>query len=241
MKALAVGIVLLAVSFWPLFLMARELVIASAVRSQYSVEILPAWGDHTDGHIQSSIGGHTVQLIDDAPASSDDKARVVGPVRVLVDGRDYSNGADVTIRPAFADSNRYWGYVLLKKLTDQRNGTEHLVVAQNIGRNRYRLLWVGKTGQVLDETFGYEQRCDPPVRADLIDYVVPHPVGYCSDLMTVWPTLVYPLLFPWTTGAVGLVCTVVGLVGRWRGSSSTTRGRSGESRFSASVCLPSCG
>jgi len=39
-------------------------------------------------------------------------------------------------------------------------------------------------------------------------------MGYHSDLMMVWPTLLYPVMFPWGTGAIGGFCMLVALLGR---------------------------
>jgi hypothetical protein len=92
------------------------------------------------------------------------------------------------------------------KLIDHQQGTEQLVVAQNVGQGRFRTLSVSADGRVVDEQFGYAERCSPPVRTLLIRYVVPHPSGFCSDVMQVWPSVFYPVLYPWASGAVGLAC-----------------------------------
>jgi hypothetical protein len=46
----------------------------------------------------------------------------------------------------------------------------------------------------------------------VIRYVVPHPSGFCSDLMQVWPTIWYPLLYPWLSGALGVVLLLLRLL-----------------------------
>lgn len=37
----------------------------------------------------------------------------------------------------------------------------------------------------------------------------PHPFGFYSDLMQVWPSLWYPLLYPWCSGLAGIVILLI--------------------------------
>jgi hypothetical protein len=208
---------LLAVSIYPLLLMAREIAIGSRLNERYAVELnFSEKAGMSAEVIEAELSGHRVELRDDSPTSDDREARVEGTVRVVVDGRDYAHAAPVTIRPAFSDANRYWGYVYLTKLVDRQDGTAHLVVALNIGRDRYRLLWVGADGRVTDEEFNYADRCLDPKRVLVIRNVAGRSPGYCSDLLQAWPSFWYPILFPWLSGATGLVCTLRGTAIAWR-------------------------
>lgn len=88
--------------------------------------------------------------------------------------------------------------------------TDRLVVAQAIGPDRYRTLSVAMDGAVTEDRFAYPERCSPSIRADLIRNVVPHPIGYCSDVLAVWPSFVYPVLYPWISGFLGVVFVAIG-------------------------------
>ena len=197
--------------------MGREVAIGSKVNARYAVErlISPERGMEGGG-LRGEIGGHAVSLEDDQPFNENGDLRVDGTVRILVDGRDYSNPAVAKIRLTSRDANRYWGFVYLMRLVDHQEGAEQLVVAQSLGRGRYRTLSVAADGRVLEDQFDYDGRCQPPVRAVLIRYVVPHPSGFCSDLMQVWPSIVYPVLYPWGSGALGLACIAIAGLARLR-------------------------
>jgi hypothetical protein len=207
---LIMGCGLLAVSVPPLVLMAREMAIGSAVSERYSVEpITSSERGMEGGALRSEIGGHSVELVDDQPFTPHepfkvDDVREPGLVRVIVDGRGISTPVQATIRLNFRDANRYWGFVYLMRLAD-RGGPERLVVAQNLGQGQYRTVSIFADGRVVEDQFGHAARCSPPIRALLIRAVVPHPSGYCSDLMQVWPSLLYPILYPWVSGAIGLI------------------------------------
>ena len=128
---LLIGVVLLGVSARPSPPMSREAVVGSSVKTRYSV--LSGIGGMDGGTLRAELGGHTVTLVDDLPVDTVGDLRVDGKVRILVDGRDYSNPATVKIRRAYRDANRYWGYVYLMRLVDHQEKTEQLVVTQSLG------------------------------------------------------------------------------------------------------------
>jgi hypothetical protein len=217
MKALLIpGVALLILSAKPLALMGREFAVGSAVNSRYSVERItgPAREGSRDA-VRATIGTHTVALEDDQPVQGGGPdVRVDGPVRIKIDGKDYSHPALATIRLSERDAGRYWGYVYLMRLVGRQERTQQLVVAQNIGRYQFRTVSLSIDGRVVEDRFDYEARCSPPVRALLIRTVVPHPSGFCSDVMAVGPSYFYPLLYPWISGIVGVVFVMLGLVRR---------------------------
>jgi len=195
--------------------MAREVLTARQVADAYLVK-----GVYDS--LVTSIGGHTVQLQDDLPTIKDPDALANTRVRILVDGRDYSVPVTVKARPAYEDANRYHGFVSLKRLTDRRSGKASVVVAQALGgspgsvkysesEQQYRLLVVSEDGIVKEDVFSYSQRGSPPLRAYLMSNVVPHPFGFHSDLMQVWPSFWYPVFYPWLSGLVGALL----VIGSW--------------------------
>jgi hypothetical protein len=105
-----------------------------------------------------------------------------------------------------------------------RQGTDRLVVAENLGLGRYRTISVFPDGRVVEDQFDYASRCTPPVRAVLIRAVVPHPSGFCSDVMQIWLRLWYPVLYPCVSGILGGLFSIVGLLRLWTGGRATTQG-----------------
>jgi hypothetical protein len=213
MKAFfVVGVLLLAVPARPLWLMWREIAIGSEVNGRYAVErVTNQERGMEGGALRGTVGGHTLVLEDDQRFQADGDVRVDGLVRILVDGKEYSSQANVKIRLACRDANRYWGYVYLMRLVDRQAGGDSLVVAQNLGRAGFRTVSVSESGSVVEDQFDYAGRCAPPIRALLIRNVVPHPSGFCSDVMQVWPSILYPVIYPWASGAIGIFC--IGIAG----------------------------
>jgi hypothetical protein len=219
-----IGLVLLAVSVPPSAFMAREIAMSNIAARRYSAEhIQSREPGMAGGALTAEIGGHVVALEDAQPVDTNGDLRVDGIVRILIDGRDYSTDSRAEIRLNSRDANRYWGYVYLMRLIDRDEGTQQLVVAQNLLNGRFRTLTVSANGSVLQDEFGYEERCDPPVRALLIDSVVPSPSGLCSAGQQGWVAVVYPVIYPWVSCALGLGCLVdAGLAQRRRARMADT-------------------
>jgi hypothetical protein len=215
-----IGGLLVAISVYPLFLMAREVSTGYYVGFRYRVT--PTYDSQT-----AAIGAHRISLADEYGTSPDPSARIRGTVRILIDGRDYSEANGVEIRPYFHDENRYHGYLGIVSVTDHFNNDSYAVGIQNLGVDpdrskshaddfdfqylRFRSVMLNSDGAVREEIFFYKDRGTPPIRAALARYVSPTPMGFHSDLMMGWPTLLYPLLFPFGSGLAGIICFLVAI------------------------------
>src|SRR5262245_15234937 len=210
-----IGGLLVAVSAYPLLLMAREVCTGYYIGFRYRV--MPTYDSQT-----ATIGTHRISLTDDYQVSPDSSARIRGSVRILIDNHEYSIANGVEIRPHFQDSNRYHGFLGIVSVTDYFNDESYAAVMQNFGVDpnrprlstdgfdfqhlRFRAIMLGSDGAVHEEIFFYKDRGNPPIRAALARYVSPTPMGFHSDLMMIPPTLLYPFLFPWGSGLSGILC-----------------------------------
>jgi len=219
------GAFLLATSGFPLLLMAREVLTGFAVGARYRFK--PVYDSQS-----AMLGEHRVSLTDDQPESEDPSARVRGAVRIVIDGRVYATANNGEIRPSFRDANRYPGFLALLRFGDVGRRESQRVDGGDVGVDpgvarlpqggynldylRFRLITVSADGSVFDETFFRKDRGSPALRAALASWVSPSPMGYHSDLMMVWPSLLYPIAFPWTSGLVGALCIMVAFKTRHR-------------------------
>jgi len=221
--SLWLGVFLLAISAYPLFLMAREIWTNSAVNKRYRF--------HGVYESQSAtIGNHRISLSDTTPETSDQSAREHGDVQIDIDGKNYATAHNVEIRPAFHDRNRYWGFLALVKVEDNKKGGNFLALAQKLGVDskvsrlprsgydfdylRFRIISIDQQGMIHDEIFFRKDRSTPVLRARIANYVSPSPMGYYSDIMCGWPSLLFPVIFPWLSGLVGALCIAFAL-SRW--------------------------
>jgi len=167
---------------------------------------------------RATLGGHTVALTDDQGTRPEEPydfsdPQDEGQIGILVDGRMVTAPVRTKVRVNRRDADRYWGYVSLMRLKD-REGRDRLVVAQNLGRGQYQTTSVFSDGTVVEDKFVYGEWCSPPVRSMLIRAVVSVPIGYCSGVLKVWPSVFYPIVYPWFSGALGCGMTTFA-AGTW--------------------------
>jgi hypothetical protein len=207
--------------------MAREVSTGYVVAARYRFK--PIYDSQ-----RASLGVHQVSLLDDAAESSDRSARARGVVQIIIDGHVFTTVNNVAIRPSFKDANRYRGSLVLVRFETVGRNEEHVAIAANAGVDpavprlpnggynfdylRFRLITLDIDGRVRDETFFRKDRGSPAVRAALGRFVSPSPMGYYSDLMMVWPSLLYPIAFPWASGLIGAVCIWAAVETRRRAS-----------------------
>jgi hypothetical protein len=214
---LMVGAVLVVFSAPPLLLMVREMAVGSSVRAQYRVGDWKSSKAEAGSEDESAlIGDHRVELIDDQPLrvhepfKADQDLSAPGKVQIVIDGKPYSQPMAVTIRLMARGANRHWGFIHLSRLFES-GGPTRLVVAQRFGNDQYRTISVFADGRIIEDQFDYDARCNPPVRALLIQFVATHPIGFCSDVMTGYPSILFPVLYPFASSVMGLAFVVIGV------------------------------
>ena len=170
--------------------------------------------------------GHAIQLEDDLGQGTDEKTRTIAHLRVIVDGRLQEQALKVVARTFYDDSNRYFTWATLGILRE-REGSK-LFVIQRLpapqpapdrpddsalepgGKEHYRwrILFLGCDGQISTEQFTFAERSSPVYRAVLAGRTSPVMLGFRSGVWTVWPTLWYPLLYPWLSGLIGCILLI---------------------------------
>jgi hypothetical protein len=206
-KLAIVGGVLCAAAAYPIFLQTREALIARAAYTRYEV---------TPQHNSATLNGHEVTIGDELMASPSSVAeRYIGPVEILIDGEDYSTSSPVEIRAALHDAGRYHNWVRLIRLRDRKEGTIILSVVQRLKDSketmRFRILVVDEKGSVTEDVFGMADRAQPVYRVILARFVSPYPIGFHSEVLQVWPSVIYPIVYPWLVGLVGFGLLIFGL------------------------------
>ncbi len=132
---------------------------------------------------------------------------------ITVDG----HRVDVTDRAIVIDGHRierleHTRSLAVVELRDKRlGGSTPVVVEWRGGRDRstwrYRTVAVQRNGQVAVDEFSYSERASPRIRTVLARFVSPTGIGFFSDATQGWPTVLYPVIYPWLTvvGGVGML------------------------------------
>ena len=115
----------------------------------------------------------------------------------------------------------YWGFWSAAELKMQESGESFLTVTLGVGKDFnpndwcFQILFIDGAGSVSSEMFDGAVRSKPLYRKILAQYAGPS-MGYRSQALVQWPTIWYPILYPWITTLLGLIFCVVGLVWNWR-------------------------
>ena len=238
-KLEVIGLLLVLLSAYPLFLMGREVLAQRKAYGLYELRrVVTDVPGFSDDALIAQVGSHRVELRDDffdRPADRVDRAKA--KVGILVDGRDYSHPSEVEIRPFYKDQNRYHSWVKLIRLIERRTATESVAVVQRISAMppaareewdlpkkelRYRILLIFPDGRVSEELFPFEDRARPPYRTMLAKYVTPIGIGFYSEVLQAWPSIPYPILYPWVTAIAGFGIFAIGIARRFSASRGAT-------------------
>lgn len=139
----------------------------------------------------------------------------MGDASVEIDGRRYLRSTDSKIA--------------IVELTDLASINTRAGIVEWSGRFpreswRYRIVWINRSGELTQESFTFRERSRFLYRTILAKFVSPSPIGFFSDALVVWPTIYYPVLYPWITSTVGVILLLVTLR-RQKGRRTTMPGR----------------
>lgn len=165
--------------------------------------------------------GQTIEIADQFQSGVfNESSREQANLKMTINHKDWSVEGPVLVRPNFLDDNRYHGYFGV--LTVEEKGIEKFVVIQRISGTAFtpdknlswRILSVDSGGQVEEDRFTFDELGEVPQRVNMINLTTtaPSPVGYQSDILLGWPSLIFPLAYPFGTALVGLILVVIGLV-----------------------------
>jgi|GEM_PF-6110341 len=177
-----IGVGLLVISAWPLVMMVTEVLAEQYARHRYHMAFSDA--------AAMTFGVHTVQI---------DRAHI--PPRITIDGKDYT-------------STTATEECMLTIISDRWAGQQFLTITQTEPRTtyrdlHYRILRIPEREAAQEELFHMDQRI-PIYRGMLIRQIHPSPIGYYSDVLSGWPSLLFPVLYPWASGAAGFFLMLTG-------------------------------
>lgn len=163
-----------------------------------------------------SFFGHSISLRDAIPVGNyGEGERVKGRINIIVDGKDFSIGSDVIIRPKFHNENRYFTWLSIVQLKNKKTGKSFIAIVQRIddllddrfgdlSKMKFRILYVMESGEVTEETFCYKDREKPPYRSALVTDVSPSIEMY-------YPNWIVPIIYPGLSSIVGIMLLGIGL------------------------------
>jgi hypothetical protein len=233
---LAAGIILLAFSIIPMYAMLREEMIHQSIENRYAVN----HADMKDGFpaiLQSSeitVNGRRIKIMEEntgrlAPATPWDLEEHVPPgdivkVQIELDGSKIAEPAEMWLSNRERGS-RYFSWLDVLTVKDRTTGENQIAIVQRLTDDRermdkrqWRIIFVHGNGEWEQETFSYSERFRFPlgVKLVMVSGTSLMAMGYYSDILQVYPSLIFPLLYPWVSSAAGFALVAVSLIGACR-------------------------
>ena len=246
------GFVMLAAASVALVPMLAEAVAVTAAERRYRIErpdTVPAAGDT----VAYRCGGRRVALSDDATVGPPSGGPTRYPVTVRV-GDTTLTTVPVSIHLDRTGPNRYWNRVVPFRWTDRATGEVECGVVHRLpsdtaaitraraGRGpyvlrallgarspwqhglRFRVIrWAdGEAVRVRD--FGFADLDGDPYGVYVANRLGT-PIGLRNQSLSFWPSLLWPVVYPFGVAVLGLLLLVAGLAWRYRARSRDTGGR----------------
>lgn len=228
MPAAQIGAVLFLLSSFTLFLLAREAIINNSIVNRYELMTVNNQNEYSDG-LDSSIvevNGYEIEIIEQPTGRKEtlpehelqfgELPREIIKAQIVVNGKKIAEPYEIKLA-ARMDHTRYFRYLEILTVYDKRKKEERVAILvttqlDEIGRTDagWDILWLDGDN-VTKENFTLQKRGNH-LAARMINYaaLTNMSFGYYSDIAHYYPSLAYPIFYPFGTGAAGLALMIVG-------------------------------
>lgn len=224
------GLLCIAISLVPIFLMARETYINNSMSERYDIS-----RTYTEQGFPSTIdlqeikvNGFTIEIKEEltgkkAPqtwfdAEEEVEGGEIVRLQLLVDGKEVSDADEIWLSNRNHGS-RYWSWLDVLLVKDKQTGKEHIAIVQRLSDDnarqedyRWKVIYISENGGISEEQIEYSTRSEHPLAVRLIVFSGTSLIGmgYYSDLLHYYPSLYYPVLYPFGTTVIGGILILLG-------------------------------
>lgn len=229
-----IGIILFTISAIPLFLMGREWITNQWINSRYTIEHIyedQGFPSHIDVQ-EIEVKGKHIEITEEptgkkAPVTAWDAGEGVGAgdivkLHILVDGREVSKADEIWLSNRNRGS-RYFSWLDILTINDKIAIVQRLTDDDaDMEKRKWKIIWIDKNGHTDEEQISYSSRSENPLGVRLIVFSGTSlmAMGYYSDILTVFPSIFFPILYPFITGLLGLLLCTFAFIRREKKSTS---------------------
>ncbi len=229
---LAMSLFLIAISFKPMSMMIRETWIGLEMTNRYQIDhayVSDGFPDILDMK-EIEVNGMKIEIIEtdtgqDAPQSYWDKLEQVPggdivTVQLKLDGVSIAEPTEMWLSNRSRGS-RYFSWLDVLTVRDRKTGEDFVAIVQRLTdddglmeERAWRIVAIKSDGTWNETNLTYHERSDNPlgVRLVAVSGTSLMAMGYYSDILNVYPSLFFPLLYPWATSAIGFILIVIATV-----------------------------
>lgn len=217
---LIIGLLLLVISSFPIFLMVRETMTWNKMDEQYEVQNADMYQAYTT---PATLLGQSIQFVETptgklAEKTVFDEMDGVEPgeyifLQLVVNGEPVASEMEIAL--SNHDYNpRYYSWVEIHTVKAKATGEERIAIVQRLSpddalmENReWRVIWVDAAGEIEEVSIPYAERSQHLVETYLIQRGSTPlvSVGFYSDIRHYYPSLFFPILYPAGSVMLGLI------------------------------------
>lgn len=232
-----VGFFLVVSSFYPMYLIVEERLLAHFIENKYSIQEFVDIKNKSGGsellNSPLEIFGNKIQVLTEdtgivAPQTVVKRdLRHIFKVRVLVNGEEITPSTVAWIDPNLERDSRFLSWLNILMIKDNDTGEEKVAIIQRLtgdsikGENinvhkesqKWRIIYLTGYKQIEDEVFSYSERGENLLGVKLVQVssLSGSFIGYKSDILTNLPSFIFPSLFPQLTFLIGIILLIIGL------------------------------
>ncbi|RDU37909.1 hypothetical protein DRW41_08855 [Neobacillus piezotolerans] len=216
-----IGLLLIVGSAWPMFQMAREEVINSKITKQYKIDFV----NYEQGFPRPidtqeiEVNGRSIKIVEEltgkkAPLTHWDleegvPAGDIVKLHLLVDGNEVTNADEIWLSNR-DKGGRYYSWLEVLKVNDKTAIVQRLTDDDApMDDRRWKIIWIDD--KITEERVSYLTRAENPLGVRLINAsgTSQMAMGYQSDILQMYPTLFFPILYPYVTTLLGILLCII--------------------------------
>ena len=153
-------------------------------------------------------------------------------IQFLVDGKEVSEADEIGLSDNDGGS-RYWSWLDVLLVKDKKTGKENIAIVQRLSDDslmqedyQWKIISITEDGDLTEERIEYRTRSENPLAVRLIRVSGTSLIamGYYSDLLHYYPSLFYPILYPFGTAILGGILLLLGVLLQRRKKRQTGKG-----------------
>ncbi|WP_339320024.1 hypothetical protein [Paenibacillus sp. FSL R10-2734] len=222
----AISLFLLAISFSPLFNYIREYIISDQINQRYEIDHAEK-GYNTLNVQELTIDDKNIKIQEEntgrkAELTLWDEDENVPPgdivkIQYLLNGQKVSTSDEIWLSNRDRGS-RYFSWIDILTVKDRKTGEEEISIVQRLtddsqpmDKRKWKIITILHDGSVEEKVLSYAQRSDNHLGVKLIEFsgTSRMSMGYYSDITKGYPSVFFPLIFPFLTSVVGIFLLII--------------------------------
>lgn len=227
-KVLISGLILFIISALPLFQMVREVAIDSWLNSSYKIDhAYTEQGFPITINVQEiEVKGHLIEIVEEQTGKKGSltswdqeegvEAGDIVKIHLFVDGQEISQADEIWLSNRNRGS-RYFSWIDVLTVDEQVAIVQRLTDDDEaMDSRKWKIIWIDEHGNITEEKISYHKRNENPLAVRLINDSGTSlmSMGYYSDILKGYPSIFFPIVYPFGTGLVGILLCVFAFLSR---------------------------